>query len=203
MPVPTPPPEAPRRMPQLTLWSWGLEGQGREVSVSKSRSALWLEGALGPTAHSQNPLQLALSVAPVAFWEPRSGFFFPAPFHPSGSLGGRPGSPDSACLGRWGWNYLIRQIGPKAKALSWFPSGQVPSGRSPVDLNPPIPQPPAPTLLHLPSQARSAQSSSQHNPFRLCQCPDESDGREPAKHTGPAGSARRGQSSPRPHTTGC
>lgn len=79
LPVPTPPPEAPRRMPQLTLWSWGLEGQGREVSVSKSRSASWLEGALGPTAHSQNPLQLALSVAPVAFWEPRSGFF-PSPF---------------------------------------------------------------------------------------------------------------------------
>lgn len=70
-------------MPQLTLWSWGLEGQGREVSVSKSKSALQLEGVLGPTAHSQNPLQLALSVALIAFWEPRSGFSQPL-FIPQG-----------------------------------------------------------------------------------------------------------------------
>lgn len=140
----------------------GLGGSGEgslrfQVKISiMVRRDLWAHSSL-PESFAVGPLCCSRCILGAQVW------LFPAPFHPPGSLGGRPGSPDPACLGRWGWNYLIRQIGSKVKALSWFPAGQVPSGRSPVDPNLPTPQPP-PRPCYTSHPRRGTQSSQPRRP---------------------------------------
>lgn len=128
---------SPRVLPSAgSLVSEALEGQGKDVSVSKSSvrvTVVHRRHHLAEQAIPQHPLQPSPIIFPIVFWEPTTWLFF-VTFHDEESWEEdlAPVFPDQSCLERSGWNYLIQQISPQSEHQIVFPSRSASSVKSPL-----------------------------------------------------------------------